>query len=97
MNYKKQLFFNYRKQCKLAYESKLNPYTLKFDGQVTINFVWTESSQTKDLFECMVIVYHHKPLVQRISNSDVFPTDVLYHLACNAEKWAICDAMSNNI
>ena len=97
MNYKKQLFAQHRKQCILAHESNVQLDPLKLGGQVTISFVWTESSQTKDLFECMVIVYHHKPLVQRISNSDVFSTDVLYHLACNAEKWAICDAKSNSI
>lgn len=89
MNYKKQLFFNYRKQCKLAYESKLNPYTIKLDGQVTINFVWTESSQTKELFECMVIVYHNKPLVQRISNSDIFTDEALYRLVREAERYAL--------
>lgn len=89
MNYKKQLFFNYRKQCKLAYESELNPYTLKLGGQVTINFVWTESSQTKELFECMVIVYHNKPLVQRISNSDIFTDEALYRLVREAERYAL--------
>ena len=89
MNYKKQLFFNYRRQCILAHEADVQLDPLQLGGQVTISFTWTESSQTKKLFECMVIVYHHKPLVQRISNSDVFLTDVLYHLACNAEKWAL--------
>ena len=83
--------------CILAHEADVQPEPLKLGGQVTISFTWTESSQTKDLFECMVIVYHHKPLVQRISNSDVFPTDVLYHLACNAEKWALQNAKSNNL
>lgn len=97
MNYKKQLFAQYRKQCILAREANVQLEPLELGGQVTINFVWTESSQTKDFFECMVIVYHHKPLVQRISNSGVFPTDVLYHLACNAEKWALYKAKSNNI
>lgn len=92
MNYKKQLFAQYRKQCILAHEANVQLDPLELGGQVTINFVWTESSQTKETFECMVIVYHHKPLVQRISNSDVFPTDVLYHLACNAEKWALQNA-----
>ena len=89
MNYKKQLFAQYRKQCILAHEAGVQPDPLKLGGQVTISFVWTESSQTKDLFECMVIVYHHKPLIQRISNSDVFTTDVLYRLACEAEKHAL--------
>ena len=83
--------------CILAHEADVQPEPLKLGGQVTISFTWTESSQTKDLFECMVIVYHHKPLVQRISNSDVFPTDVLYHLACNAEKWALQNAKSNSL
>lgn len=89
MNYKKRLFCDYRDMCILAHEAGVHPDPLELGGQVTISFVWTESSQTKELFECMVIVYRHKPLVQRISNSDVFPTDVLYHLACNAEKWAL--------
>ena len=87
---KKQLFFNYRKQCKLAHEAKLNPYTLKL-GQVTINFVWTESSQTKELFECMVIVYHNKPLVQRISSSHLFTDEALYRLVREAEKYALSE------
>lgn len=97
MNYKKQLFHNYRKQCILAYEANLPAESLQLGGQVTVTFTWAESAQTKERFECMVIVYHHKPLVQRISNSDVFPTDVLYHLACNAEKWALYEAKSNSI
>ena len=87
MNYKKQLFFNYRKQCKLAYEAKLNPYTLKLDGQVTINFVWTED--TKYTYECMVIVYHNKPLVQRISSSHLFTDEALYRLVREAERYAL--------
>lgn len=91
MNYKKQLFAQYRKQCILAHQANVQPDPLELGGQVTISFVWTESSQTKDTFECMVIVYRHKPMVQRISNSDVFSTDVLYHLACNAEKYALCE------
>ena len=91
MNYKKQLFCNYRKQCILAHEANVQLDPLELGGQVTISFIWTESSQTKDLFECMVIVYHHKPLVQRISNSDVFTTDALYRLACEAEKYALCE------
>ena len=89
MNYKKQLFCNYRKQCILAHEAGVHPDPLQLGGQVTISFVWTESSQTKDLFECMVIVYRNRPLVQRISNSDTFTTDVLYRLACEAEKYAL--------
>ena len=87
MNYKKQLFFNYRKQCKLAHEAKLNPYTLKLDGQVTINFVWTED--TKYTYECMVIVYHNKPLVQRISSSHLFTDEALYRLVREAERYAL--------
>ena len=97
MNYKKQLFCNYRQQCILAHEADVQLDPLQLGGQVTISFVWTESSQTKELFECMVIVYHHKPLVQRISNSNVFPDHVLYHLARNAEEYARCDAMSKGI
>ena len=91
MNYKKQLFAQYRKQCILAREANVQPNPLILGGQVTISFTWTESSQTKDTFECMVIVYRHKPLVQRISNSDVFTTDVLYRLACEAEKYALAN------
>lgn len=91
MNYKKQLFAQYRKQCILAQEANVQPNPLILGGQVTISFTWTESSQTKDTFECMVIVYRHKPLVQRISNSDVFTTDVLYRLACEAEKYALAN------
>lgn len=89
MNYKKQLFAQYRKQCILAHQANVQPNPLELGGQVTISFVWTESSQTKNTFECMVIVYHHKPMVQRISNSDVFTTDALYRLACEAEKYAL--------
>lgn len=95
MNYKKQLFCNYRKQCLLAYEAGVKPDSLKLAGNITVDFNWTEDTQSKDTYECMVIVYHHKPLVQRISNSDVFSTDVLYHLACNAEKWALFEAKYN--
>lgn len=91
MNYKKQLFAQYRKQCILAHEANVQPDSLKLGGQVTISFVWTESSQTKDTFECMVIVYRHKLLVQRISNSDVFTTEALYRLACEAEEYALCE------
>ena len=89
MNYKKQLFALYRNQCILAPQANVQPDPLELGGQVTISFTWTESSQTKDTFECMVIVYHHKPMVQRISNSDVFTTDSLYRLACEAEKYAL--------
>lgn len=89
MNYKKQLFFTYRKQCKLAYESKLNPYTLKLDGNITINFVWTED--TKYTYECMVIVYHNKSLVQRISSSHLFTDEALYRLVREAEKYALSE------
>lgn len=95
MNYKKQLFAQYRKQCLLAYEAGVKPDSLKLAGNITIDFNWTEDPQTKDTFECMIIVYHNKPLVQRVSNSDIFSTDVLYHLACNAEKWALFE--KNNI
>ena len=89
MNYKKQLFAQYRKQCILAHEANIQLDPLQLGGQVTISFVWTESSQTKDTFECMVIVYRHKPMVQRISNSDVFTTDALYRLAREAERYAL--------
>lgn len=89
MNYKKQLFCNYRKQCILAYEASIKPDSLKLGGNVTIDFNWTEDTQTKDTYECMIIVYRNKPLVQRISNSDVFTTDALYRLACEAEKFAL--------
>lgn len=89
MNYKKQLFTQYRNQCILAHQAKVQPNPLEFGGQVTISFIWTESSQTKDTFECMVIVYRHKLMVQRISNSDIFTTDSLYRLACEAEKYAL--------
>lgn len=89
MNYKKQLFAQYRKQCILAHEANVQLDPLKLGGQVTISFTWTESSQTKDLFECMVIVYHNKPLVQRISNSDVFTDEALYRLVREAEKYAL--------
>lgn len=92
MNYKKQLFAQYRKQCILAHEANVQLDPLELGGQVTISFVWTESSQTKDTFECMVIVYHNKPLVQRISNSDVFTNDTLYRLACEAERHALNNA-----
>lgn len=90
MNYKKQLFFNYRKQCKIAYDAQLNPYTLKLDGQVTINFVWTKD--TKYTYECMVIVYHNKPLVQRISSSHLFTDEALYRLVREAEKYALSES-----
>lgn len=89
MNYKKQLFCNYRKQCILAHEAGVKPESLKLSGNISIDFNWTESTQTKDIFECMIIVYHSKPLVQRISNSDIFTTEALYRLACEAEKWAL--------
>lgn len=89
MNYKKQLFCNYRKQCILAHEAGVKPDSLKLGGQVTIDFNWTEDTQTKDTYECMIIVYRNRPLVQRISNSDVFTTDALYRLACEAEKFAL--------
>ena len=92
MNYKKQLFFNYRKQCKLAYEANLPAEPLQLGGQVTVTFTWTESSQTKELFECMVIVYHNKPLVQRISNSDIFTDEALYRLVREAEKYALSES-----
>lgn len=92
MNYKKQLFAQYREQCILAHEANVHPDPLELGGQVTISFTWTESSQTKDTFECMVIVYRHKLVVQRISNSDVFTTDTLYRLACEAERYALNNA-----
>lgn len=89
MNYKKQLFCNYRKQCILTYEANVKPDSLKLGGQVTIDFVWTDDTKTNDTYECMVIVYHNKPLIQRISNSNVFTTEALYRLACEAEKYAL--------
>jgi hypothetical protein len=92
MNYKKQLFAQYRKQCILAYDAGIKPDSLKLSGNVTIDFNWTESEQTKDTFECMIIVYHNRPLVQRISNSDTFTTDTLYKLACEAEKYALANS-----
>ena len=88
MNYKKQLFAQYRKQCILAYEAGIKPDSLKLGGQVTIDFNWTEDSQTKDTYECMIIVYRNKPLVQRISNSNIFSDSILYRLACEAEEYA---------
>lgn len=87
MNYKKQLFAQYRKQCILAYESNVQLDPLKLGGNVTINFNWTEDERTKDTYECMIVVYHNKPLVQRISNSNIFTTEALYRLACEAEKY----------
>ena len=89
MNYKKQLFAQYRKQCILAYEAGIKPDSLKLGGQVTIDFNWTEDPKTQESYECMIIVYRNKPLVQRISNSDTFTTDALYRLACEAEKYAL--------
>lgn len=97
MNYKKQLFAQYRKQCMLAHEAGVKPDSLKLAGDVTVDFNWTESEQTKDTFECMIIVYRRKPLVQRISNSDVFTDEALYRLACEAEKHALYEAKSNSI
>lgn len=92
MNYKKQLFAQYRKQCILAHEAGIQPDPLQLGGNITINFNWTESTQTKERFECMIIVYHNKPMVQRISNSDIFTNEALYRLACEAEKHALCQA-----
>lgn len=92
MNYKKQLFAQYRKQCILAYEAGVKPDSLKLAGNITIDFNWTEDSQSKDTYECMIIVYRHKPLVQRISNSNTFTTDTLYRLACEAERYALNEA-----
>lgn len=89
MNYKKQLFCNYRETCILAYDAGVKPDSLKLAGDVTVDFNWTESTQTKERFECMIIVYRRKPMVQRISNSDVFTTDALYRLACEAERYAL--------
>jgi hypothetical protein len=92
MNYKKQLFSQYRKQCILAHEANVQLEPLQLGGQVTISFVWTESSQTKETFECMVIVYHNKPLVQRISSSHLFTDEALYRLVREAEKYALSQA-----
>lgn len=92
MNYKKQLFHKYREQCILAHQANVQPDQLELGGQVTISFTWTESSQTKDTFECMVIVYRHKPIVQRISNSDVFTDEALYRLVREAERYALNNA-----
>ena len=89
MNYKKQLFFNYRKQCILAYEAGVKPDSLKLAGNVTVDFNWTEDSQSKDTYECMIIVYHNKPLVQRISSSHVFTDEALYRLVREAERYAL--------
>lgn len=89
MNYKKRLFCDYRKMCILAYEAGVTPDSLKLGGDVSIDFNWTEDTKTNERFECMIIVYRNKPLVQRISNSDVFTTDALYRLAREAEKYAL--------
>ena len=89
MNYKKRLFCDYRKMCILAYEAGVKPDSLKLAGNITVDFNWTEDPETKDTFECMVIVYHNKPLVQRISSSHLFTDEALYRLACEAEKWAL--------
>lgn len=92
MNYKKQLFHNYRKQCVLAREINIHPDQLKIGGKVTIDFIWTSDPKTNEPYESMVIVYHNKPLVQRISNSNTFTTDTLYRLACEAERYALNEA-----
>lgn len=90
MNYKKQLFAQYRKQCILAHEAGVKPDSLKLAGDVTVDFNWTESDpKTNEPYECMVIVYHNKPLVQRVSNSNTFTTETLYRLACEAERYAL--------
>lgn len=89
MNYKKQLFCKYRETCILAYEAGIKPDSLKLAGDVTIDFNWIEDTQTKETFECMIIVYRRKPMVQRISNSDTFTNEALYRLACEAERYAL--------
>lgn len=89
MNYKKQLFAQYRKQCLASQELNLKPDQLKLGGNVTIDFVWTSDPKTNEPYESMVIVYHNKPLVQRISNSNTFTTEALYRLACEAERYAL--------
>lgn len=75
--------------CILAYEAGVKPDSLKLGGNITIDFNWTESEHTKDTYECMIIVYHNKPLVQRISNSNIFSDSMLYRLACEAEEYAL--------
>lgn len=92
MNYKKQLFSQYRKQCILAHEANVQPDPLELGGQVTISFTWTKDEHTKNTYECMVVVYHRKPLVQRISSSHIFTTEALYRLVCEAEKYALSQA-----
>lgn len=92
MNYKKQLFHNYRKQCIISKEMNIYPDSLILGGNISIDFTWTEDPKTKDTYECMIIVYHNKPLVQRISNSNTFTTETLYRLACEAERYALNNA-----
>lgn len=92
MNYKKQLFRNYRKQCIIAKEVNVPLESLKLGGNVTIDFIWTSDSKTNEHYECMVIVYHNNHIVQRISNSNTFTTEALYRLACEAERYALNNA-----
>lgn len=89
MNYKKQLFHNYRKQCIIAKEVNVPLESLKLGGKVTIDFIWTSDPKTNEPYECMVIVYHNNHIVQRISNSNTFTTEALYRLACEAERYAL--------
>lgn len=92
MNYKKQLFAQYRKQCLISQELNIKPDSLKLGGNVTIDFTWTDDPKTNEPYECMVIVYHNKPLVQRINDSNTFTTETLYRLACEAERYALNNA-----
>lgn len=89
MNTRKSAFYRCRDLCINAYESDVSPVKFKLDGNVTIYFEWAEDTKTQDTYECMIIEYGNKPLVQRISNSHVFPTELLYHIACSAESYAL--------
>lgn len=89
MNYKKQLFAQYRRQCLNAYGTDAQPDPLELGGQITVTFTWMYDSKANNTYECMIIVYKNKPLVQRISLSHIFATGTLYRLACEAEKYAL--------
>lgn len=93
MNYKKQLFAQYRRQCLSAYGTDVHvqPDPLELGGQIIVTFTWTDDPKTNEAYECMIIVYKNKPLVQRISISNIFTTGTLYRLACEAEKYALCE------
>lgn len=92
MNYKKQLFAQYRKQCRISKEMNIYPDSLILGGSISIDFTWTDDPKTNETYECMVIVYHNNPLVQRISNSNTFTTETLYRIACEAERYALNNA-----